>query len=233
MKQIQYHTTLPLHKTIVTPNDNAVGNHWRKSVLGKSCHSKTQLGFRVGKKALQGGRRNPPSHKAWMYLTAMSALAGEQAQQMIHKPRICFNNACKEPLWLPLHKLHRFSCVSVRLIWFYQSDSSLHAKDNMLLKRIWFVKNITMHPWENHQNSPTPNVGDNGFLRINKASRRNDCYFLKWNVSSLNCIVHFILKITGHLRPVLQDLSGFALFGAYQLQLMANKTQHNTDSSAL
>jgi len=61
IKQIQYHTTPPLYKTIERPNDNAVGNHWRKSVLGNSCHCKPQLGFRVGKRALQGSRRNPCS----------------------------------------------------------------------------------------------------------------------------------------------------------------------------
>lgn len=52
MIQIQYHTTHPHYKTIVRPNDNAVGNHWRKSVWGNPM-AVAPAGLWVCKGALQ------------------------------------------------------------------------------------------------------------------------------------------------------------------------------------
>lgn len=60
MKQIQYHTTHPHYKTTVRPNDNAVGNHWRKSVWGNPVAVSPNWAL-VGKGALQeaGGILSP------------------------------------------------------------------------------------------------------------------------------------------------------------------------------
>lgn len=108
MKQIRYHPTHPHHKTVVRPNDNAVGNPWRKGVWGNpvAARSSWALG---GQESITGaGESFPQGPQAQ---TAGSALAGQGAQQMTHEPQSFFNNACEELLWLPSYKLHRFSCA--------------------------------------------------------------------------------------------------------------------------
>lgn len=63
-----------------------------EKVLRKSFYCKPQLGFWGARENCGVAGGIPPP------LTAVSALAGGQAEQMIHKPHICFNNACEEPL---------------------------------------------------------------------------------------------------------------------------------------
>lgn len=89
-----------------------------------------------GQRSITGGRGNP-FPKAHMHQTAGSALAGEGAEQMTHEPQSCFNNACEGPLWLPSHKLHRFSCAFI-------------SEDNWILPKRFHLPHKGQHaPTEN------------------------------------------------------------------------------------
>lgn len=144
MKQIQYHITGPLHKTILRPNDNAVIIISRKS-LENMCFRgilplQAPAGLQGGQESITGWQEES-SHLQCLHVPSSLECTSWWSlcrwyTSLISASIMHVKSPCD---WLPLRKFHRFSCApisDVNLIlpkWFQPPCKDQHApKENLV-----------------------------------------------------------------------------------------------------